>query len=379
MVTAAPAGYREAMIATLETFGASDVGTLVNAAAEGFHHPDVAPIVSYGDRLVLEMFHGPTLSFKDHALQLLSRLMTRRLDETGISATVLVATSGDTGSAAIEAFRSLPAIRIVVVYPEGRISDFQRLQMTTVPDSNVEVVAVTGDFDDCQRLVKEALADPGAKGLVSANSINWGRLAAQAGYYLYAAEAVPGGVDVVIPTGNFGNAYSAWLARLMGAPIGQIAIATNANRALHDLAVTGSLASTPVIPTLAPAMDIQVPSNLARYLFTRGEAAFAEDFVTGSVDDAAILETMEEVHRETGKLIDPHTATAWRLASGLPSPERETLVVATAHPAKFASTVAAATGIVPVTPSHARVPRHAAERQTLIPADYERLRSIVAG
>jgi threonine synthase len=203
--------YVEAVSASLRLFGAGDCTDLVSDAASRFDHPEIDPIVEVGDRLVLELFWGPTLSFKDHALQVLARLLAR---ETS-GGVVLGATSGDTGAAAIEACRGL--MRIVMLYPEGRVSELQRRQMTTFTDPDVVVVAVRGTFDDCQRMVKEAFSY--TPGLLAVNSINWARVAAQVGYYLHAAARIGQPFDVVVPTGNFGNAYSCWVARKMGAPI----------------------------------------------------------------------------------------------------------------------------------------------------------------
>ncbi|MFZ0012964.1 MAG: threonine synthase, partial [Acidimicrobiia bacterium] len=292
-----------------------------------FHHPEVTPIVDVGDCRVLELFWGPTLSFKDHALQVLARLLDREVDH-GV---VLGATSGDTGSAAIEACRGSDHLKVVILYPEGRVSDFQRRQMTTVPDANTQAVAVRGTFDDCQRMVKEAFASN--EHLLAINSINWTRVAAQAGFHVHAAARMGAPFDLVVPTGNFGNVYSAWVAKQMGAPIETITIANNANHGLSDLVNTGSMAEAVVTPTMAPAMDIQVPSNLERF-----EASPGAEFRAGWSNDAQISETMEEVHQRYGYLLDPHTATAWRAGEETKS-SRPQLVVATAHPAKFDDSV----------------------------------------
>jgi len=325
---ALPAGwetwsYQEAVASTLHLYGADDTDELVKEAASRFHHPEVAPIVGVGDRLVLELFHGPTLSFKDHPLQVVARLLSREVDR----GMVLGATSGDTGSAAIEACRGAENLEIVMLFPEGRVSEFQRRQMTGVPDRNVHAVAVRGTFDDCQRMVKEAFALHPL--LLAINSINWARIAAQAGYHIHAAARIGGPVDVVVPTGNFGNAYSCWLAKQMGAPIETITIANNANHGLSDLVNTGSRTETSVVPTLAPAMDIQVPSNLERF---PGDPA--EEFSASWCDDNQIRSTIEAVQETYGYRLDPHTATAWH-AGDQNRTDRPQLVVATAHPAKF--------------------------------------------
>lgn len=319
--------YRESVAGSLTLFGAIDVEALVDDAASSFPQPDIAPIVEVGDRLVLELFRGPTLSFKDHGLEIVTRLLDREVT----SGLILAATSGDTGSAAIAACRGRRHLRIVVLFPEGMVSDFQRRQMSTVPDENVEVVAVRGTFDDCQALVKAAFGSH--RGLLAANSINWARIAAQVGYYIHAAARVGEPFDVVVPTGNFGNVYSCWVAKQMGASIETITIANNANHLLADLVAGSDASPASVVPTLAPAMDIQVPSNLERF-----EGTLPAEFSAGWSSDAQISETIASVEKRHGYRLDPHSATAWRAGSDTRT-ERPQLVVATAHPAKFDSSV----------------------------------------
>lgn len=319
--------YVDSLSNVLELFGAANMNPLVEEAASRFHHPEVAPIISVGDRRLLELFWGPTLSFKDHALQVLARLLAREVDE-GV---VLGATSGDTGSAAIEACRGSENLRVVILYPEGRVSDFQRRQMTTVPDRNTHAVAVRGTFDDCQRMVKEAFAKHPQ--LLAVNSINWSRIAAQTGFHVHAAARMDGTYDVIVPTGNFGNVFSAWLAKQMGAPIETITIANNANHGLSDLVETGHMSPADVVRTIAPAMDIQVPSNLERF---RGDPT--KEFRASWSTDDQIEHTISEVESTFGYRLDPHTATAWRAAEETKT-ERPQLVVATAHPAKFSDEV----------------------------------------
>lgn len=315
--------YPQAISNVLTMFGADATDGLTKEAADRFRHPDVAPIIAVGDRQVLELFWGPTLSFKDHAMQVLARLLDREV-ERGV---VLGATSGDTGSAAIEACRGSERLKVVILYPEGRVSEFQRKQMTTVADRNTQAVAVRGTFDDCQRLVKEAFATH--EHLLAINSINWTRVAAQAGFHVYAAAGMSGPYDLVVPTGNFGNVYSAWLAKKMGAPIETITIANNANHGLSDLVNTGHTVEAVVTPTLAPAMDIQVPSNLERLA-----ADPQVEFRASWSNDQQISQTIREVQENHAYQLDPHTATAWRAGEETRS-ERPQLVVATAHPAKF--------------------------------------------
>ena len=350
------------MTGVLELFGAGDCRSLVDEAATRFRIPQVVPIREAGDRIVLELFWGPTLSFKDHALQVVARLIDRAQENDGDKAKILVATSGDTGSAAIEASRGRPNLDVFVLFPDDRVSEFQRRQMTTVLGGNVHAIAVRGTFDDCQRLVKAALTDPDLGGLLTANSINWGRIAAQVGYYVYASARIGEPFDLVVPTGNFGNVYSAWAAKKMGAPIGRITIANNANRMLTGLIATGEHRTASVIPTLAPSMDIQVPSNLERMSAKNP----ADHFEAGWASDDQIIETIRTVAWDTGCLLDPHTAAAWHVGgstrrSGVPQ-----LVVATAHPAKFGETVGLAVGSEPSLPTGFEDLHQRPERVTVI-------------
>jgi threonine synthase len=358
--------YEQALTNTLTLYGARDVAHVVSEAASAFSHPEIAPIVEVGDRLVFELFWGPTFSFKDHALQVLGGLLDRELTSP---ATVLGATSGDTGSAAIEACRGRNNLRIVILFPEGMVSDFQRRQMTTVVDENVLAVAVRGSFDDCQALVKEAFRH--GEGLLAVNSINWARLAAQTGYYIHLAARMAEPFDVVVPTGNFGNVFSCWLAKQMGAPIEKITIANNANRGLASLVNTGSMGNAEVTPTLAPAMDINVPSNLERFTGDPGEA-----FQAGYAGDDEIRMTIAEVDTRNGYLLDPHTATAWFVGSDKIG-DRPQVVVGTAHPAKFAEAVRQSVGRTPEPPPGFDDLARKPERSVVIDADPSELDRLI--
>ena len=253
----------------------------VAGAYATFDHPDVCPLVEVeGGLFVQELFHGPTFAFKDVALQLVGRLFDRELQRRGRRATIVVATSGDTGSAAIAACVGRPSLDVVVLHPEGRVSDVQRRQMTTVDAPNVHNVAVMGNFDDCQDLVKALFADPARRrlGLSAMNSINWARVAAQVTYYVTAAATV-GRCEVAVPTGNFGNVLAGWIARRGGAAIEGLVIGTNSNDILTRWVASGALVADQVVPTLSPSMDIAVSSNHERLLFEllgRDGAAVAE-------------------------------------------------------------------------------------------------------
>jgi threonine synthase len=354
--------YQQAVTATMTLFGAEQVGPLVQEAAARFAHEEVAPLVGLGDRYVYELFWGPTLSFKDHALQILAGLLDR---EVKSRSTILGATSGDTGSAAIEACRGRANLRIVVLYPEGLISEFQRRQMTTVEDDNVLAVAVKGNFDDCQAMVKAAFSRH--EGLLAFNSINWARVAAQAGYFVSLTARFDQSIDVVVPTGNFGNVLSCLVAKQMGAPIERIVIANNANRGLSDLVNTGTMEPRPVIPTLAPAMDINVPSNLERFTGDPSKV-----FEAGYAGDNEIVDTIAEVSRRYRYLLDPHAAAAWHVSNSVVG-ERPVVVVATAHPAKFAEAVERAVGRRPNPPLGFEDLSQKAERLTIIEHDASEL------
>lgn len=384
---------------------ADHLGGITETVYSAFRHPDVAPLRDLGDGMfLLELFWGPTLSFKDYALQLVGALFEEVLARRGNRLLILGATSGDTGSAAIEACRGRPNLDIVILFPDGAVSDVQRRQMTTVPDANVHSVAVEGTFDDCQRLVKEAFTtfrDRYPLGAI--NSINWARIVAQAAYYSYAS-ALPGEVvDIVVPTGNFGNVLSAHVARRMGAPIAGLTVANNANHGLADLIRTGRLAVEGVAATVAPAMDIQIPSNLERYLFealdddparlreiqttlstggtidlpTEVAARLRSDFSAGWRDDDQIRDAIRNAHDATGMVLDPHTAVAWSVATGRGS-SRPTVVVGTAHPAKFGDVVEAALGSSPELPADVAADLERPERMERIPADLTSLESLLA-
>jgi len=379
---------------TLSLFGLDLAPGVLGAAAAGaygdqFDLPEVAPVRDLGGgRHVLELWHGPTLAFKDMALQLMPRLFSASIEAAagrGGSAgdyLILVATSGDTGAAALEGFADRPRTRIAVLFPDSGVSAFQERQMTSAPGGNALVLRVRGDFDACQTAVKRALGDgglparlsPGARlSLSSANSINPGRLLPQVVYYLSACAdlqargALAGGrrLDVCVPTGNFGNLLAAWYARRMGAPIGRLVCASNANNVLADFLADGvyDIRARPLVRTPSPSMDILISSNLERLLADlagdpalvrawmadlRAGGRFQVDPATlgrlrdavagGWADNATCLATIAEVQRERGYLLDPHTAVAWRVADRLAG-ESPMLIVATAHWSKFAADV----------------------------------------
>lgn len=386
---------------------------IVTEAYATFHHPDVCPVVPLEDGLWLcELYRGPTLAFKDVALQLVGRLFDHELRRRGDRATIVVATSGDTGSAAIEACRGRPSLDIVVFHPAGRVSDVQRRQMTTVDEPNVHNVAIDGTFDDCQDLVKALFTEVEFRNdvrLSAMNSINWGRVMAQIVYYVTSHRHVHGAdarapIGFAVPTGNFGNVFAGWVAGRMGLPVDQLVIGSNRNDILTRWLDTGRMAMADVTPTYSPSMDIGVSSNVERLLFeTSGRdgmataellahfraertAAVPGDqmreihtlFSGARVDDEGTLAEIRTVHEQTGRLIDPHTAVGLAAArlrrrdTGLPM-----VVMATAHPAKFPDAVRQATGVSPALPEWLADLHDRPEHVTSLPNDVAAVRSFV--
>ncbi len=373
---------------------------MVVEAYTTFEHPDVCPLVELEDLHLLELFWGPTLAFKDVALQLVGRLFDHVLQERDQRATIVVATSGDTGSAAIEACVGRDRLDIVVLHPAGRVSDVQRRQMTTVDAPNVHNVAIEGTFDDCQDLVKALFADVGFREQVrlsAMNSINWARVMAQVVYYVTAVARL-GRCSFAVPSGNFGNIFSGWIAEQMGLPIGQLVIGSNSNDILTRWAADGSLVARPVVPTTSPSMDIQVSSNHERLLFelTGRDGARTADLLTrfrevgtaevphndrfeaASLDDRATLAVIREVHEATGRLVDPHTAVGIGAARARRTGDGPMVALATAHPAKFPDPVEQATGIRPPLPARLGDLFDRSERFERLPNDISSVREHVS-
>jgi threonine synthase len=381
---------------------AADLSRMIDEAYAAFRHPAVCPVKQLGDNLfLLELFHGPTLAFKDVAMQLLGRLMDHALKARGARATIVGATSGDTGSAAVEAFRGLNQVDIFILYPHGRVSDVQRRQMTTVDAPNVHAIAVEGTFDDCQDAVKAMFNHARFRDelqLSGVNSINWARVAAQAVYYFTAAVALGGPhrpVSFSVPTGNFGDILAGWVAKRMGLPVERLMIGTNANDILARALGTGTYEIRGVQPTASPSMDIQISSNFERLLFEaygRDAAAvrrlmgglqqsrafmidavalgrIRDEFSAEAVDEPAVADEMRRVFAETGETIDPHTAVGTRAARALLAerPEVPVVALATAHPAKFPDAVERATGRRPDLPPHLAELMAGTERFTVLP------------
>jgi threonine synthase len=406
--------YPELVSAIAEPYGAGPIASLGDVAARSYERFEkLAPLTELGDGLwLLELYWGPTLAFKDYALQLLGHLFDQHLAARGARALVLGATSGDTGSAAIEACRDRASLDIVILHPHDRVSEVQRRQMTTVMSRNVHNIAVRGTFDDCQRLVKEMLVDQGLRkelGTTSVNSINWVRIMAQAAYYFSAALAMGAperAVSFAVPTGNFGNVLAGYVARKMGLPIRRLIIGTNQNNVVARFLDSGRLAIDTVVPTITPAMDIQVPSNLERLLYElhgrNGSAIrhLMEEFkLHGRVDietdrleelrslvearwfdEDAIRRVLADTYRQSGVLVDPHTAVGIAAARAVDNLSGEPLIcVGTAHPAKFPDAVVEATGVLPELPERLADLHDRPEAMTVLPADRRAVEALVRG
>lgn len=382
----------------------------IAAAMATFSHVARTPLVQMGPRdFLLELFHGPTLAFKDVAMQTIARLMDRILAMRGRRTTIITATSGDTGAAAANAFKGRDNIDVFILYPHGRVSDVQRRQMTTIAADNLHTLAVKGDFDDCQRIVKTLFVDRefnARVGMSGVNSINWARVAAQISYFVFAALALGGPqrrVAFTVPTGNFGDIYAGYVAARMGLPIERLVIATNQNDILDRVARSGAYEPGTVAPSTSPSMDIQVSSNFERLVFDlsgRDAPSIAERlgavakggfrlsnaemagltalFASGRADDEATRIEIGRTYADTGMVVDPHTAVGLSVARAVELPPHIPMVtLSTAHPAKFPDAVEAGCGIRPAVPARLEAVLEGDERATPVPADAAAVAEIV--
>lgn len=396
----------------IDDIPSADLKELIDRSYATFTHPEITPLIQQDGVQILELFHGPTLAFKDVALQLLGNLFEYLLLESGEQMNILGATSGDTGSAAISGVRGKRGINIFILHPQGKVSPVQELQMTTVTDANVFNLAIRGTFDDGQAIVKEIFGDLDFKkrhALGAVNSINWARVLAQVVYYVYAwtrSSAAADGrqIDVSVPTGNFGDIFAGYIAKRMGVPIRHLILATNANNILTRFVNDGDYSIGEVHPTCAPSMDIQVASNFERYLYylfgqdpLRVRRALAEfsgsgrmsftaaerrqvaaEFRSLSVSDTEIIDEIRTFHAATGYLLDPHTAVGVRAGRSLGSSDVPMICLATAHPAKFPDAVYRATGRHPDRPASLDGLEERPRRCETIDADAGVVREFVA-
>jgi threonine synthase len=396
-----------------DAFSDADLARLAREAYDGFRHPAVAPLVQLSpSTFVLELFHGPTLAFKDLAMQFLARQMDDVLKRRGERATIVAATSGDTGGAAVEAFRGRSQVDLVVLFPRGRISEVQRRMITTAQDENVHAVAIEGTFDDCQGIVKSLFNHHAFRDRVrlsAVNSINWARIVAQVVYYFAAAVALGAPsrkLAFTVPTGNFGDVFAGYVAARMGLPIDRLVVATNVNDILPRTLATGVYEVCEVVATTSPSMDIQLASNFERLLFDacdrdadavrssmdslaqsrrfeitpRALSAIRTRFSADRADEQETAATMRAVHREAAYLVDPHTAVALAVAEKERRGQAVPMIIlATAHPAKFPEAVEAACGVkAPLPPWLADLATRA-ERLTALPAEPSAVERFILG
>ena len=390
-----------------DTFSATEFRELIAQAYAGFGHDARAPLVQLApNHFLLELFHGPTLAFKDFAMQLIGQMFQKALGRRGERVTIVGATSGDTGSAAIEAFKGLDNVDVFILFPHGRVSEVQRRQMTTPDESNVHALALDGDFDDCQARLKDMFNDfdfrDGVR-LAGVNSINWGRVLAQVVYYFSSAVSLGAPareVSFTVPTGNFGDIFAGYIAKRMGLPIRDLVVATNQNDILDRCLKGQGYRKGTVHPSISPSMDIQVSSNFERALFDAygrdgnavaqlmaelGEGGFdvsqgamealQDIYKSGRASEEETTSTISRALQNTGELLCPHSAVGVKVAEEVREADCPMITLATAHPAKFPDAVEAATGIRPPLPQRMADLFDRAERVTRVPNDLAALKT----
>ena len=393
-----------------DTFTDDVFADLIAKAYANIGHEARAPLVQIGsNHFLLELFHGPTLAFKDFAMQLIGQLFQEALNRRGERVTIVGATSGDTGSAAIEAFRGLDAVDVFILYPHGRVSEVQRRQMTTPVEDNVHSLAVDGDFDTCQGALKDMFNHfefRDSVRLAGVNSINWARVLAQVVYYFTSAVSLGAphrSVSFCVPTGNFGDIFAGYIAKCMGLPIEKLIVATNQNDILHRALETGGYITQSVVPSISPSMDIQVSSNFERALFDvydRDGAAVAQQmtdlkstggfkisqgaldrlreiFASGRASEEETSATIRRAYDMMGEVLCPHTAIGVKVADEQPKSATPMVTLATAHPAKFPDAVEAAIGVRPGLPSRMADLYERSERVTRVAGDRAAIETII--
>ena len=406
--------YEDAAFAVMrpfigDTFTDAEFRKLIDTAYAGFNHAARAPLKQLDNNyFLLELFHGPTLAFKDFAMQLIGQMFQASLTRSGKRITIVGATSGDTGSAAIEAFRGLSNVDVFILFPHGRVSEVQRRQMTTPSEDNVHALALDGDFDDCQAALKDMFNDfefRDGVNLAGVNSINWGRVLAQVVYFFSSAVALGAPhrkVSFTVPTGNFGDIFAGYIAKRMGLPIEQLVIATNQNDILHRTLETGAQVKEGVVPSISPSMDIQVSSNFERALFEaygRDGATVAEQmddlkskgaftisqgaiemlrdtFASGRASEDETYAAIKTELTRSGELLCPHSAVGVKVSDAHQS-DVPMITLATAHPAKFPAAVEKATGQHPPLPPHMADLYEREERVTRVPNDLAALQTLI--
>ena len=393
-----------------DAFSDDEFQRIIAQAYKGFRHEARAPLVQLGtNHFLLELFHGPTLAFKDFAMQLIGQMFQTSLARRGDTITVVGATSGDTGSAAIDAFKGLDNVDIFILYPHGLVSEVQRRQMTTATDANVHALALGGDFDDCQARLKDMFNDHAFRdevGLAAVNSINWARVLAQVVYFFTSAVSLGSPhrtVSFAVPTGNFGDIFAGYIAKRMGLPIDQLIIATNQNDILHRTFTGAAYATKGVTPSISPSMDIQVSSNFERALFDaydRDESAVSqlmnelntsggftvsqgaigalrELYSSGRASEDETTDAIKSTYARTGEVICPHTAVGVKVAQEQAKSTTPMITLATAHPAKFPDAVEAATGIRPPLPNRMADLYQRPERVTQVANDLAAIEGLI--
>ena len=393
-----------------DTFTDDEFRAIIARAYAGFGHDARAPLVQLDDNhFLLELFHGPTLAFKDFAMQLIGQLFQASLSRSGKRVTIVGATSGDTGSAAIEAFRGLSNVDVVILFPHGRVSEVQRRQMTTPSEDNVHALALDGDFDDCQARLKDMFNHFEFRdevGLAGVNSINWARVLAQVVYYFSSAVSLGAPhrkVSFTVPTGNFGDIFAGYIAKRMGLPIDRLIVATNQNDILHRALSGQGYVTSGVTPSISPSMDIQVSSNFERALFdaydrdgaavaqlmdelktqggfqiSQGAMQVLQDlFGSGRASEDETSATITDMQARTGEILCPHSAVAVKVAQEQPKTATPMITLATAHPAKFPAAVEAATGIHPPLPKRMADLYDRSERVTRVANDLAALETLI--
>lgn len=392
-----------------DAFSDTEFGDIIEKTYGGFGHAARAPLKQLApNHFLLELFHGPTLAFKDFAMQLIGQMFQVSLSRAGERVTIVGATSGDTGSAAIEAFRGLDAVDVFILFPDGRVSDVQRRQMTTPQEDNVHALALKGDFDDCQARLKDMFNDFAFRDsvrLAGVNSINWARVLAQVVYYFSSAVSLGAPhrpVSFTVPTGNFGDIFAGYIAKRMGLPIDTLAVATNQNDILHRCLSGRGYHKGPTVPSISPSMDIQVSSNFERALFdaygrdgaavrqlmselseggfevSQGAFEYLRDvFASGRASEDETRETIRATLLASGELLCPHSAVGVKVANELRDPKTPMITLATAHPAKFPAAVEEASGVFPPLPPRLSDLYERSERLTQVDNDLLAIETLI--